>query len=73
MSSAWYLQMRVKLAGLLIRWAVALMRGGETMLAVYVMMIHKNLIKLEQVPPGSRDKVAEALAASGMDQNGNIV
>lgn len=43
------------------------------MLAVYVMMIHKNLIKLEQVPPGSRDKVAEALAASGMDQNGNIV
>lgn len=65
--------MRVKLAWLLIRWAVALMRGGETMLAVYVMMIHKNLIKLEQVPAGSRDQVAAALQAGDMDQNGNIV
>ena len=43
------------------------------MLAVYVMMIHKNLITLEQVPPQSRDKVAEALNVGGMDQNGNIV
>ncbi|WP_256975031.1 hypothetical protein [Paenibacillus amylolyticus] len=42
------------------------------MLAVYVMMIHKNLIELEQVPPGSRDKVAAALQAAGMDTNGNI-
>lgn len=65
--------MRVKLARLLIRWAVALMRGGETMLVVYVMMIHKGLIKLEQVPAGSRDKVAAALAEGDMDQNGNIV
>lgn len=65
--------MRIKLARLLLRWAVALMRGGENMLAVYVMMIHKGLIKLEQVPPQSRDKVAEALDVGGMDQNGNIV
>lgn len=65
--------MRVKLARLLIRWAVALMRGGETMLVVYVMMIHKGLIKLEQVPAGSRDKVAEALEVGDMDSNGNIV
>lgn len=43
------------------------------MLAVYVMMIHKGLIKLEFVPVQSRDKVAEALEAAGMDQNGNIV
>lgn len=65
--------MRVKLARLLIRWAVKLMRGGGTMLAVYVMMIHKGLIKLDSVPAQSREKVAEALEASGMDQNGNIV
>lgn len=65
--------MRRKLARLLIRWAVALLKGGETMLAVYVMMIHKGLIKLESVPVQSRDKVAEALEAAGMDQNGNIV
>lgn len=65
--------MRNKLARLLIRWAVALMRGGDTMLAVYVMMIHKGLIKLEQVPTGSRDKVAAVLEAAEMDQNGNIV
>ncbi|WP_416294957.1 hypothetical protein ACM7Q1_28830 [Paenibacillus illinoisensis] len=43
------------------------------MLAVYVMMIHKGLIKLESVPVQSRDKVADALEASGMDQKGNIV
>ncbi|MDT9720492.1 hypothetical protein MHB43_09315 [Paenibacillus sp. FSL H8-0317] len=43
------------------------------MLAVYVMMIHKGLIKLEQVPTGSRDKVAAVLEAAEMDQNGNIV
>lgn len=65
--------MRVKLARLLIRWAVALMRGGDNMLAVYVMMIHKGLIELDSVPVQSRDKVAAALEAEGMDQNGNIV
>ncbi|RPK29993.1 hypothetical protein [Paenibacillus xylanexedens] len=43
------------------------------MLVVYVMMIHKGLIKLEQVPAGSRDKVAAVLEAAEMDQNGNIV
>ncbi|WP_426253223.1 hypothetical protein [Paenibacillus pabuli] len=43
------------------------------MLAVYVMMIHKGLIKLEQVPVGSRDKVAVVLEEEVMDQNGNIV
>ncbi|MEK4052648.1 hypothetical protein MHB84_03270 [Paenibacillus sp. FSL F4-0087] len=43
------------------------------MLVVYVMMIHKGLIKLEQVPAGSRDQVAAALQAGDMDQNGNIV
>ncbi len=65
--------MRNNLARLLIRWAVALMRGGDTMLAVYVMMIHKGLIKLEQVPTGSRDKVAAVLEVAEMDQNGNII
>lgn len=65
--------MRVKLACLLVSWGISLMKGGETMLAVYVMMIHKGLIKLESVPVQSRDKVAEALEAAGMDQNGNIV
>lgn len=58
---------------LLIRWAVALMKGGETMLAVYVALIHKGVIKLEAVPAASREKVADALEAAGMDQNGNIV
>ncbi|WP_255319884.1 hypothetical protein [Paenibacillus amylolyticus] len=43
------------------------------MLAVYVMMIHKGLIKLEQVPTGSRDKVAAVLEVAEMDQNGNII
>jgi|GEM_PF-7035632 len=65
--------MRNNLARLLIRWAVELMRGGDTMLAVYVMMIHKGLIKLEQVPTGSREKVAEVLEAAETDQNGNII
>lgn len=65
--------MRNKLARWLITWAVALAKGGETMLAVYVMMIHKGLIKLESVPEPSREKVAEALEAAGMDQKGNIV
>ncbi|WP_145407355.1 hypothetical protein [Paenibacillus xylanexedens] len=65
--------MRVKIARLLIHWAVALAKGGETMLAVYVMMIHKGMIKLVDVPVQSRDKVAAALEAGGMDQSGNIV
>lgn len=65
--------MRNNLGRLLIRWAVSLMRGGDTMLAVYVMMIHKGLIKLEQVPVGSRDKVAAVLEVAEMDENGNIV
>ncbi|SHN62895.1 hypothetical protein SAMN04487896_1895 [Paenibacillus sp. ov031] len=43
------------------------------MLVVYVMMIHKGLIKLEKVPACSRDQVAAALQAGDMDQNGNIV
>ncbi|WDQ31517.1 hypothetical protein PTQ21_24440 [Paenibacillus marchantiae] len=43
------------------------------MLVVYVMMIHKGLIKLEKVPADSRDQVAAALQAEDMDQNGNIV
>lgn len=64
--------MRARLAWLLIRFAVKLLRGGETMLVVYVMLIHKGLIKLEQVPAGSRNKVAAVLAAGDMDQNGNI-
>ncbi|WP_127539399.1 CD1375 family protein [Paenibacillus illinoisensis] len=64
--------MRLKLARLLIRWALLLVKGGETMLAVYVALIHKGVIKLEAVPTGSREKVAEALEAAGMDQNGNI-
>lgn len=51
------------------------MRGGEAMLAVYVMMIHKGLISIDDVPTtnGNRDKVKAALEASGMDQNGSIV
>lgn len=52
---------RDRFADLLIRCGIALMRGGETMLAVYVMLIQKGLISLEQVPSESRDKVAEAL------------
>ncbi|OPG98997.1 hypothetical protein B2I21_07530 [Chryseobacterium mucoviscidosis] len=67
--------MRVKVAQMLIRWALALTKGGETMLAVYVMMIHKGLITLEDVPTanGNRDKVQAALEVSGMDHNGSIV
>lgn len=65
--------MRNNLARLLIHWGVVLMRGGDTMLTVYVMMIHKGLIKLEQVPVGSRDKVAAVLEVAEMDENGNIV
>lgn len=65
--------MRNNLTRLLIRWAVVLMRGCDTMLAVYAMMIHKNLIELEQVPGGSsRDKVAALLETTDMDQNGNM-
>lgn len=65
--------MRLKLAMLLIRWAIALMKGGETMLAVYVALIHKGVITIEAVPVQSRDKVSEALEAAGMDEKGNIV
>ncbi|PZT54127.1 hypothetical protein [Paenibacillus silvae] len=65
--------MRIKLARQLLQWAVKLMRGDETMLAVYVMMIHKNMIKLSDVLVQSRDKIAQALEDAGMDQDGNIV
>lgn len=43
------------------------------MLAIYVMMVHKRMIKLESVPVQSRDIVAEALRVGDMDQNRNIV
>ncbi|WP_340019529.1 hypothetical protein [Paenibacillus sp. FSL H3-0457] len=45
------------------------------MLAVYVMMIHKGLICIDDVPTanGNRDKVKVALETAGMDQNGSIV
>lgn len=62
-----------RLGCLLIRWGISLTGGGDTMLAVYVMMIHKGLIKFEQVPPGSQEQVAEALAVAELDQNGNVM
>ncbi|WP_339299731.1 hypothetical protein MKY92_06240 [Paenibacillus sp. FSL R5-0623] len=43
------------------------------MLAVYVMMTLKGLIKLEQVPVGFRDKVAEVLEEAEINQKRNIV
>lgn len=64
---------RHRLARLLVRWSISLVKGGETMLAVYVMMIHKGVIKLEDVPTQSREKVREVLEIGGMDVNGNIV
>lgn len=64
--------MRPKIAWLLVRCAFFILRGGDTMLAVYVAMIHKGVIKLEQVPVQSREKVAAALADVDLDQNGNI-
>ncbi|WP_181151031.1 hypothetical protein [Paenibacillus sp. PCH8] len=55
--------------------AGTIMEGGENMLAVYVAMIHKGVISIDDVPTagGNRDKVKAALEATGMDQNGNIV
>lgn len=64
---------RVRLARLLIRWSASLVNGGDTMLAVYVMMIHKGVITIDAVPVASREKVREALEIGGMDVNGNIV
>ncbi|WP_281365996.1 CD1375 family protein [Paenibacillus xylanilyticus] len=43
------------------------------MLAIYVALIHKGIITIEAVPASSRNKVADALEAAGMDQKGNIV
>ncbi|MDQ0722216.1 hypothetical protein QF049_003477 [Paenibacillus sp. W4I10] len=37
------------------------------MLAVYVMLIQKGMISLEQVPSESREKVAEALGEGDME------
>lgn len=67
--------MRNKIACLLIRLGVSIAKGGETMLAVYVAMIHKGVISIDDVPTagGNRDKVKAALETTGMDQNGNIV
>lgn len=62
-----------RLAGLFIQLSVSLAKGGETMLAVYVMMIHKGVIQLNDVPLQSREKVREVLELGGMDVNGNIV
>lgn len=53
----------------MIRWAVVLKRGADTMLAVYVIMIHKGLIELKQVPLGSCEKVAAVLEVGEMYQN----
>lgn len=66
--------MRSSIAWLLIRLARKIMKGGENMLAIYVAMIHKGVIKIDDVPTagGNRDKVKAALEATGMDQNGNI-
>ncbi|WP_439412698.1 hypothetical protein [Enterobacter ludwigii] len=62
-----------RLARFLVLWSISLAKGGETMLAVYVMMIHKGVIELNDVPPQSREKVREVLELGGMDVNGNIV
>lgn len=62
-----------RLARLLVLWSISLVKGGETMLAVYVMMIHKGVITIDAVPSASREKVREALEIGGMDVNGNIV
>lgn len=45
------------------------------MLAVYIMMIHKGMIGIDDVPTanGNRDKVRAALETAGIDQNGSIV
>lgn len=66
--------MRNKFAWILIRLARTIMEGDENMLAIYVSMIHKGVITIDDVPTvgGNRDKVKAALEA-GMDQNGNIV
>lgn len=67
--------MKNKLALLLIRLAFKLMKGGDTMVAIYVTLIHKGVIKIEDVPTwgGNRDKVIAALEAAGLDETGAIV
>ncbi|MDR9744114.1 CD1375 family protein [Paenibacillus taichungensis] len=43
------------------------------MLAVYIVLIHKGLITIDDVPASSRKKVAEALEAVGIERSENIV
>ncbi|MFJ2045795.1 hypothetical protein ACIOBL_19530 [Paenibacillus taichungensis] len=45
------------------------------MLGVYVAMIHKDVITIDDVPTagGNRDKVKAAIEATGINQNGIIL
>lgn len=66
--------MRNRIAWMLIHLARKIMKG-ENMLAIYVAMIHKGVVKIDDIPTagGNRDKVKAALEATGMDQNGNNI
>lgn len=61
------------LSDLLLRAAVALWRGGDTMAVVYATLIIKGVKTFEQVPAKQQEAVRTYLLALDLDQDGNPI
>lgn len=56
-----------------IRLSIAVLKGGEIMVDVYVALIVKGRRTIEQVPSSLKQQVLEELTALGLDLNGNVI
>lgn len=54
-----------------IKLSIAVLKGGEIMVDVYVALIVKGRRTIDQVPENLRPQVLEELAALGLDGYGN--
>ncbi len=56
-----------------IRLSIAILRGGVTMVDVYVALIVKGRRTIDQVPSSLKQQVLDELAALGLDGSGNTI
>jgi hypothetical protein len=56
-----------------IRLSIAVLKGGEIMVDVYVALIVKGRRTIDQVPSSLRQQVLDELTALGLDGNGNPI
>lgn len=54
-----------------LRLCIAILRGGVTMVDVYVALIVKGRRTIDQVPSSLKQQVLDELAALGLDGSGN--